>query len=98
MVVRSKSPKSVIRMSIGESLSIDENSFPGVTSKRCSLEHATQNLAKKFANTEQSHCPARRSPMKTGSCSFSRVKKVTFAPSIQVRPINAKSDDDIKVL
>lgn len=90
MVVRSKSPKSLIRMSIEESLSIDENSFPGV--------HATQNSAKKFANTEQSHCPARRSPMKTGSCYFSRVKKVTFAPSIQVRPINAKSDDDIKVL
>ena len=71
--------------------------------RRCSLEHAKQNPARKLDattdDTDPSHRATRRSSMKTSSntaTDASRVKNVTFGLSVQVRPIPNKSDEEIQ--
>ena len=73
--------------------------------RRCSLEHAKQNSARKLDattdDTDPSHRATRRSSMKTtcGSntaTNATRVKNVTFGLSVQVRPIPNKSDEEIQ--
>ena len=75
----------------------DDNTY--FAYRRCSLEHAKQNSARKLdaTDTDPSHHSARRSSMKTSSTSgtgASRVKNVTFGLNVQVRPIAAKSDEE----
>ena len=68
--------------------------------RRCSLEHAKHNSARKLDATDTSnHCATRRSSMKTSSntaTDASRVKNVTFGLSVQVRPIPNTSDEEIQ--
>lgn len=67
--------------------------------RRCSLEHVKQNSARKLdapTDADPSHRATRRSS--STATDTSRVKNVTFGLSVQVRPIAAKTEEEIQAL